>query len=73
MLTPKCGFDCLQVIAPFLLERGVRQLEGCPLSPLLFNIFNLMGVSRFAHLIVKGVVVIIGVALYSTRKREARS
>jgi ribose/xylose/arabinose/galactoside ABC-type transport system permease subunit len=39
----------------------------------LFNIFNLMGISRFAHLIVKGVVVIVGVALYSTRSRRGRA
>ncbi|HEY6628526.1 MAG TPA: ABC transporter permease [Acidimicrobiia bacterium] len=48
-------------------------IAGVLILTVLFNIFNLMGVSRFAHLIVKGVVVIIGVALYSSRRREARS
>lgn len=46
-------------------------VAGVLILTVLFNIFNLMGVSRFAHLIVKGVVVIIGVALYSTRRRRA--
>lgn len=46
-------------------------VAGVLILTVLFNIFNLMGVSRFAHLIVKGVVVIVGVALYSTRKRAA--
>ena len=44
-------------------------VAGVLILTVLFNVFNLMGVSRFAHLIVKGVVVIVGVALYSTRKR----
>lgn len=48
-------------------------VAGVLILTVLFNIFNLMGVSRFAHLIVKGVVVIVGVALYSTRRRETRT
>ncbi len=44
-------------------------IAGVLILTVLFNVFNLMGVSRFAHLIVKGVVVIVGVALYSSRKR----
>lgn len=48
-------------------------IAGVLILTVLFNVFNLMGISRFAHLIVKGVVVIIGVALYSSRRREARS
>lgn len=47
-------------------------IAGVLILTVLFNIFNLMGVSRFAHLIVKGVVVIVGVALYSTRARRSR-
>jgi ribose/xylose/arabinose/galactoside ABC-type transport system permease subunit len=49
--------------------RAEGTVAGVLILTVLFNIFNLMGISRFAHLIVKGVVVIIGVALYSTRKR----
>jgi ribose/xylose/arabinose/galactoside ABC-type transport system permease subunit len=45
-------------------------VAGVLILTVLFNIFNLMGISRFAHLIVKGVVVIVGVALYSTRSRR---
>ncbi len=52
--------------------RAEGTVAGVLILTVLFNIFNLMGVSRFAHLIVKGVVVIIGVALYSTRKRHVR-
>jgi ribose transport system permease protein len=48
-------------------------IAGVLILTVLFNVFNLMGVSRFAHLIVKGVVVIVGVALYSTRQRESRT
>lgn len=48
-------------------------VAGVLILTVLFNVFNLMGVSRFAHLIVKGVVIIIGVALYSSRKRAASS
>jgi ribose/xylose/arabinose/galactoside ABC-type transport system permease subunit len=48
-------------------------VAGVLILTVLFNIFNLMGISRFAHLIVKGVVVIVGVALYSTRPRKGRS
>jgi ribose/xylose/arabinose/galactoside ABC-type transport system permease subunit len=47
-------------------------VAGVLILTVLFNIFNLMGISRFAHLIVKGVVVILGVALYSTRSRRRR-
>jgi ribose transport system permease protein len=47
-------------------------VAGVLILTVLFNIFNLMGISRFAHLIVKGVVVIVGVALYSTRPRQGR-
>ncbi len=46
-------------------------IAGVLILTVLFNVFNLMGVSRFAHLIVKGVVVIVGVALYSSRRRES--
>lgn len=52
--------------------RAEGTVAGVLILTVLFNIFNLMGISRFAHLIVKGVVVIIGVALYSTRKRGDR-
>lgn len=52
--------------------RAEGTIAGVLILTVLFNIFNLMGISRFAHLIVKGVVVIIGVALYSTRKRGDR-
>ena len=48
-------------------------VAGVLILTVLFNIFNLMGVSRFAHLIVKGVVIIVGVALYSSRKRATVS
>jgi ribose transport system permease protein len=48
-------------------------VAGVLILTVLFNIFNLMGISRFAHLIVKGVVVIVGVALYSTRPRRGRA
>lgn len=41
---------------------------GVLILTVLFNIFNLMGVARYAHLIVQGVVVIAGVALYSRRR-----
>jgi ribose/xylose/arabinose/galactoside ABC-type transport system permease subunit len=47
-------------------------VAGVLILTVLFNVFNLMGISRFAHLIVKGVVVIVGVALYSTRPRQGR-
>ena len=53
--------------------RAEGTVAGVLILTVLFNIFNLMGISRFAHLIVKGVVVIIGVALYSTRKRGDRA
>jgi ribose/xylose/arabinose/galactoside ABC-type transport system permease subunit len=53
--------------------RAEGTVAGVLILTVLFNIFNLMGISRFAHLIVKGVVVIIGVALYSTRKRGDRT
>jgi ribose transport system permease protein len=45
-------------------------VAGVLILTVLFNIFNLMGVARFAHLIVQGVVVIVGVALYSRRRRH---
>lgn len=53
--------------------RAEGTVAGVLILTVLFNIFNLMGISRFAHLIVKGVVVIIGVALYSTRKHATRA
>ena len=53
--------------------RAEGTVAGVLILTVLFNIFNLMGISRFAHLIVKGVVVIVGVALYSTRKRHGRA
>lgn len=44
-------------------------LAGVLILTVLFNIFNLLAISRFAHLIIKGIVIIIGIALYSRRDR----
>ncbi len=44
-------------------------LAGVLILTVLFNIFNLLAISRFAHLIIKGIVIIVGIALYSRRDR----
>jgi ribose transport system permease protein len=40
-------------------------VAGVLILTVLFNIFNLLAISRFAHLIIKGVVIIVGIAMYS--------
>lgn len=42
-------------------------IAGVLILTILFNIFNLLGVSRFAYLIIQGIVIILGIALYSRR------
>lgn len=42
-------------------------VAGVLILTILFNIFNLLAISRFAHLIIKGVVIIVGIAMYSRR------
>jgi ribose transport system permease protein len=42
-------------------------IAGVLILTVLFNIFNLLAISRFAHLIIKGIVIIVGIALYSRR------
>jgi ribose/xylose/arabinose/galactoside ABC-type transport system permease subunit len=45
-------------------------IAGVLILTILFNIFNLLAISRFAHLIIKGVVIIVGIAMYSRRSAE---
>ena len=42
-------------------------IAGVLILTILFNIFNLLAISRFAHLIIKGVVIVVGIAMYSRR------
>jgi ribose transport system permease protein len=42
-------------------------IAGVLILTILFNIFNLLAISRFAHLIIKGIVIIVGIALYARR------
>ena len=42
-------------------------IAGVMILTILFNIFNLLAISRFAHLIIKGVVIVVGIAMYSRR------
>jgi ribose transport system permease protein len=42
-------------------------VAGVLILTVLFNIFNLLAISNFAQLIVKGVVIIVGISLYSRR------
>ena len=42
-------------------------IAGVLILTILFNIFNLLAISRFAHLIIKGVVIVVGIAMYSCR------
>jgi ribose/xylose/arabinose/galactoside ABC-type transport system permease subunit len=45
-------------------------IAGVLILTILFNIFNLLAISRFAHLIIKGVVIVVGIAMYSRRSAE---
>jgi ribose transport system permease protein len=43
-------------------------IAGVLILTVLFNIFNLLAISTFAQLIIKGIVIIVGIALYSRRR-----
>jgi ribose transport system permease protein len=43
-------------------------IAGVLILTVLFNIFNLLAISTFAQLIIKGIVIIVGIALYSGRR-----
>ena len=48
--------------------RCLGHIAGVLILTVLFNIFNLLAISTFAQLIIKGIVIIVGISLYSRRR-----